>query len=408
MIRTFCLVACTCLLAQNLPAGCPGASNDNTTPAERGEITTEAVSPGAAQVGDLVELVATATADAEGGAIRYAWVQVSGPGVAIENSTSRRASFVAPSLASEQALGLLVTTSNERGDVGRAEVRVTVVADPNFGQSDGGTGGGGTTSRPVRANAGDDQTVNEGDTVRLDGSSSRGTELVYLWRQTLGTEVALSDAAAARPTFAAPAFVEGGENSLRFTLQVTDVRNRTSTDTVVVTVVPDSVDPDRPRVEIQTSMGNMVVELNRTRAPITVDNFLQYVDDEFYDGTLFHRVIAGFVIQGGGFLPGLVQKPVRDPIVSEADNGLRNQRGTIAMARTSDPDSATAQFYINLVDNEELDASGGSAGYTVFGEVVEGLSIADQIATVPTDVSDGFEDVPVTDVIIRSIRRVVP
>ncbi|MBP7747369.1 MAG: peptidyl-prolyl cis-trans isomerase [Phycisphaerae bacterium] len=167
------------------------------------------------------------------------------------------------------------------------------------------------------------------------------------------------------------------------------------------------------KVRIATSLGNIDLELNPEKAPITVDNFLQYVDDKFYDGTIFHRVIEGFVIQGGGFEPGLVQKATRAAIVNEADNGLSNVRGTIAMARLSAPDTATSQFFINHKDNiaggdgqSDLDPGGVSEdGYAVFGEVIAGLDVVDAIAAVETESRSGFSDVPVEDVLINSIRR---
>lgn len=161
-----------------------------------------------------------------------------------------------------------------------------------------------------------------------------------------------------------------------------------------------------PRVRLETSKGVIVVELEAEKAPRTVANFLRYVRSGFYAGTIFHRVIPGFVVQGGGFTPGLNQKNTRDPIKSEADNGLKNARGTIAMARTSDPDSATSQFYFNLADNRQLDHSDTNPGYTVFGRVLEGMDVVDRIAAVPTETRQGFQDVPRQDILIRTVRRV--
>ena len=157
-----------------------------------------------------------------------------------------------------------------------------------------------------------------------------------------------------------------------------------------------------PRVLIQTSMGDITVELNPAKAPISVANFLSYVDDGFYDGTIFHRVIPDFMIQGGGFEPGMKQKKVKAPIKNESGNGLSNTRGTIAMARTSDMDSATAQFYINTVDNTaHLD----KAKYCVFGKVTSGLDVVDKIRAVKTGKSGSNGDVPTSDVMITSIKR---
>jgi cyclophilin family peptidyl-prolyl cis-trans isomerase len=171
--------------------------------------------------------------------------------------------------------------------------------------------------------------------------------------------------------------------------------------------------PGNPIVVIDTSFGSIRVELYRREAPITVDNFLKYTDDKFYDGTIFHRVIPKFMIQGGGFLPGLRPKyEARDSIKNESYNGLKNQRGTIAMARTNDPDSARAQFFINVADNDFLNPGPRNAGYAVFGKVIEGMDVVDRIAAVRTssrpDVIEPrakHDDVPVEDVIIQSIRR---
>lgn len=154
-----------------------------------------------------------------------------------------------------------------------------------------------------------------------------------------------------------------------------------------------------PRVAVETSMGKIVIELDTENAPISSENFLQYVKDGFYSGTVFHRVIAGFMIQGGGMTPDLKKKETREAIRNEADNGLRNVRGSIAMARTRNPHSATAQFYINLVDNAQLDHSNYSAqggwGYTVFAKVVEGLDVVDAIAGVETTRQGQHANVPV-------------
>jgi cyclophilin family peptidyl-prolyl cis-trans isomerase len=160
-----------------------------------------------------------------------------------------------------------------------------------------------------------------------------------------------------------------------------------------------------PVVVMETSMGTVKIELFEDQAPITVKNFLSYVDDKHYDGTIFHRVIKNFMVQGGGFSPGMREKETKQPIKNEAGNGLSNQRGTIAMARTNDPDSATAQFFINVVDNKGLDRNGGSAGYAVFGRVTEGLDVVDKIREVKTGRSGPHGDVPTEDVVIKSVKR---
>lgn len=160
-----------------------------------------------------------------------------------------------------------------------------------------------------------------------------------------------------------------------------------------------------PQVVIATSHGKITVRLFRDKAPVTVENFLAYVDEGFYDGTIFHRVISDFMIQGGGFLPDMTQKPTRDPIVNESGNRLHNVRGSIAMARTGDPDSATAQFFINQRTNLRLDWSPADPGYTVFGEVTDGMSVVDYITTAPVTRVNGMSDVPEEPVIIESVRR---
>jgi len=161
-------------------------------------------------------------------------------------------------------------------------------------------------------------------------------------------------------------------------------------------------------VTIETSLGTMKAELYEDKAPATVANFLAYVDEGFYDGTVFHRVIPGFMIQGGGFTPGMEQKPTKPPIKNEARNGLKNRRGTLAMARTGVVDSATSQFFVNHKDNGFLDFTAPTAqgwGYAVFGKLTEGLDILDKIAAVPTGRVGWYDDVPKSPVVILSVKR---
>jgi cyclophilin family peptidyl-prolyl cis-trans isomerase len=160
-----------------------------------------------------------------------------------------------------------------------------------------------------------------------------------------------------------------------------------------------------PQVIIRTTEGDITVRLFRDKAPETVDNFLAYVDEGFYNGTIFHRVIPDFMIQGGGFLPDMTEKPTKAPVANESKNRLHNTRGTIAMARTSDPDSATSQFYINQRNNLQLDWAPGRDGYTVFGEVILGMNIVDFIATAPTANLGRMQDVPVEPIVINEIVR---
>jgi Peptidyl-prolyl cis-trans isomerase (rotamase) - cyclophilin family len=160
------------------------------------------------------------------------------------------------------------------------------------------------------------------------------------------------------------------------------------------------------RVQMTTTFGTLIIELDGEKAPKTVANFLSYVADGFYDGTIFHRVIDNFMVQGGGFDTDMRQKPTKEPIENEADNGLENVRGTIAMARTMDPHSATAQFFINVKDNDFLNHSGKNMqgwGYTVFGRVVEGDNVLDRIRVVATGNSAGHQDVPVEPIVIESV-----
>jgi cyclophilin family peptidyl-prolyl cis-trans isomerase len=166
-------------------------------------------------------------------------------------------------------------------------------------------------------------------------------------------------------------------------------------------------------VVMETSMGTIKIELFDDKAPITVRNFLSYVDGKHYDGTIFHRVIGkensdhDFMIQGGGYEPGMKEKKTKEPIKNEASNGISNTRGTLAMARTNDPDSATAQFFINVTDNKFLDKAGRNPGYTVFGKVVEGMDIVDRIKAVKTTGDKGkpVQNKPIEDVTIKSVKR---
>ena len=173
---------------------------------------------------------------------------------------------------------------------------------------------------------------------------------------------------------------------------------------------------ENPRVLMKTTDGDITIELYADKSPITVENFLRYADDGHYDGTVFHRVISNFMIQGGGFDAELTEKETRGPIVNESKNKLHNTRGTLAMARTSDPDSAAAQFFINQRSNLRLDWSGGKEGYTVFGEVVDGMQVVDIISLTDTGSAQAqttrgptvFQDVPVEPIVILSVTRLTP
>lgn len=167
----------------------------------------------------------------------------------------------------------------------------------------------------------------------------------------------------------------------------------------------NKADSDLPKVLIQTSEGNVELQLRPDLAPETVENFLNYVDSGHYEGTIFHRVIPGFMIQGGGFDENLNQKSTLPPVPNEAKPTAKNLRGTIAMARTSNPDSATSQFFINLIDNAYLNAGSRGPGYTVFGRVTEGMGVVDEIANQPTGSRNGMGDVPHKAIIIQNVRR---
>ena len=179
--------------------------------------------------------------------------------------------------------------------------------------------------------------------------------------------------------------------------------------TVTAAPVPKDDKKGNPVVVIDTNLGSFEVELYEDKAPITVKNFLDYVDEKYYDGLIFHRVIPTFMVQGGGFEPGMKQKKTKDPIKNEADNGLKNDKYTVAMARTNRADSATSQFFVNVKDNNFLNKGDDQAvspdGYCVFGKVVPGTEVVDKIKDVKTGTADGFANVPTDDVVIKSVSR---
>ncbi len=184
-------------------------------------------------------------------------------------------------------------------------------------------------------------------------------------------------------------------------LFVTTTTNASSADAAATTEEPATV-----LVRLETTKGSIDIELNREKAPISVDNFLKYIDDGHYDGTIFHRVMPNFMIQGGGFDETMSQKPVREGIKNEWENGLSNVRGSIAMARLGrQPDSGTAQFFINVADNGFLDQPRDGAGYAVFGKVVEGMDVVDAIVSVPTTRKGPHQNVPVDNIVIKKALR---
>uniref|UniRef100_Q31H56 Peptidyl-prolyl cis-trans isomerase n=1 Tax=Hydrogenovibrio crunogenus (strain DSM 25203 / XCL-2) TaxID=317025 RepID=Q31H56_HYDCU len=170
-----------------------------------------------------------------------------------------------------------------------------------------------------------------------------------------------------------------------------------------------AADKNNPQVLIQTNMGNIVIELYPDKAPETVENFLRYVNEGFYDGTIFHRVIPNFMIQGGGFTPDMTKKLTHNPIHNEADNGLRNRIGTVAMARTNDPHSASSQFFINVAQNTFLDfreKTPRAYGYAVFGRVIKGMKVVNHIRNVKTGFHNGMGDVPVNSVVMTKVTQI--
>jgi cyclophilin family peptidyl-prolyl cis-trans isomerase len=159
-------------------------------------------------------------------------------------------------------------------------------------------------------------------------------------------------------------------------------------------------------IRFETTLGDFTIELLEKEAPLSVANFLRYIDDEFFDGTIFHRIVPGFVIQGGGFTEDMTQKTTQPPVKNEADNGLKNKRGTLSMARTNDINSATSQFFVNLKDNNFHAHSRANFGYAVVARVTEGMDVVDKIAAVKTGRRRGFDDVPEDAVIMKSVRRI--
>jgi len=157
-------------------------------------------------------------------------------------------------------------------------------------------------------------------------------------------------------------------------------------------------------IRFETSLGDFIIVFFEKEAPLSVANFKSYIDEGYFDGTIFHRIVPGFVIQGGGFTEDMAQKKTKAPVKNEADNGLKNKRGTLSMARTNDINSATSQFFVNLKDNDFLDHSRGNFGYAVFAKVTEGMDVIDKIAAVATGRKKGFDDVPVEAVTMTSVR----
>lgn len=274
-------------------------------------------------------------------------------------------------------------------------------------------------SAPLEVTAGGPALVVAGEVVTLSAAVAGEPQGVsYQWYQTYGRSVTLSDAKSSSPTFTAPSLATSAVLSFRVDARSVSGARGSGEVTIAVAADPNQSQGgstpgpgtvENATVSILTSKGEIVVELNGERAPITVSNFLRYVDDGFYPNLIFHRVIEDFVIQGGGYDENLKQKDPRAPITLESANGLKNDRGTIAMARTNEPNSATSQFYINVVDNDSLNyRDAANPGYAVFGKVVEGMDVVDEIAAVETESRGNFSDVPVEPVFIVRVSRVNP
>lgn len=410
------ITAFTCVLAVVVPLapfGCPTSAtppDDSSGSTERGVLTVSAAAldadtggaVGKATFRKQVNLRAALTSSAAP-PVTYAWAQTAGPGVQISNPGQADATLTVPSVKDDAEVVFTVTASDAGGAVGRANVSFTILADPNYTPYDWSTVVDPRMAPGPEADAGARQRGAPGDTITLDGSGSTGNQLVYRWRQTSGRSVDLQDTDTVSPSFVVPEYSATAENWVVFELAVTDARDRTAKDTVRVLLGNPQWGANE--VAVVTSLGEFRIELYPNEAPLSVANFLDYVDDGFYDNLIFHRVISEFVIQTGGFGPGLTRKTTGAPIKNESDNGLSNTRGTVAMARTNAPDSATSQWYVNLVDNTSLDYTSTQAGYTVFGRVLSGMETVDAIGAVETESRQGFNDVPVDDVVVYRVYR---
>lgn len=373
-----------------------GDSGDTDLP-PRTTLTVTAAGPtSTVTVDETVTL--TATVSTEVASAIFSWLQTAGPGVSISSANTAQATFTAPSLENEATLTFVVTVSDGANAVGQATVSVTIAADPDFGIDPN------DPTRPS-ADAGDDVSEAERVDLKLSGSDSSGLSLTFRWQQTAGADVTIADPNQEEIEFETPEFVSDGDNTLGFRLTVRDEQGRTNSDDVQVTVTAVSL----PRVQMDTSLGEIVIELEEELAPLHTANFLQYVDGDFYPGTIFHRVVNGpdiFVVQGGGFDEDLEQKDPNDPVRLEADNGLLNEARTVGAARTNDPNSATSQFYFNPEDNTGFDPENNPPGFTVFGRVIRGFEVVLDILAVETSTQNSFENVPVTPVTIDAVERV--
>lgn len=335
-------------------------------------------------VGTVVTLDGSGSSDSNHDMLFYRWSLAAKPAGSIaelQSSAVVKPTFT-PDVAGPYVFNLIVND----GTGGSAVASVTITAI--------------VANIIPLANAGGAQSVVAGTLVTLDGSGSSDANhdpLTYRWEITskpAGSLAALSSTTAVKPTFTA---YDAGTYVVQ--LVVNDGRVDSVAAIVNITAnLPETV------VVMETTLGTIKIALHEAAAPLTTKNFLDYVNSGFYNNTIFHRVIPGFMVQGGGFTADLTQKPTNAAIKNEAANGLKNLRGTVAMARTSDVDSATDQFFINVVDNSFLDfVDTANYGYAVFGDVVEGMDVVDKIAAVATGSSGSMSDVPLVSVVITLI-----
>jgi len=324
----------------------------------------------------------------------YRWEQTAGPEVVLADPNTFSTTFTAPDVDESTILTFELTATDGADNSVTDAVDIEVVPE-------------------LTASAGDDQTATPGLGVTLQGAGAAGSgDIAYEWRQTAGQAVELSDPNAASPAFTAP-LVENDE-TLTFELTITDEAAQTATDTVDILV-------DAPRVRFGTTMGEFVILLRPDVAPVGVANFMLYVNEDFFTGLIMHRIIQDFVVQGGGWPADLSQVFRYNPIILESNNGLNNARGWVAYARTSEPNSATSEFFVNLVDNTaEGEAQSGYAnldyispeqpGYAVFGKIVEGMDVIDAMGQVETHSQAPewspefeFDDVPVEPIVFTEV-----
>ncbi len=409
-----------------ISAGCPLEPPAQTP--DLGDLTPQVSATVSAKAGESVTLTAELVNIEDPSGATFRWRQLGDQTIELQDPNTSSVSFVVPSVQAGETLQFRVDVTTPDGAIYTDTVEATAAAaselvipagwplDPSAestGSSDA------TPAVHVIVWPGVEHEVTM-TAALADGTGA--ASVTYAWFQERGRLVEIEGAGTPQASFVAPSLPTDQTLYFRIDVQAPDGRIYSATVEVPIPADPDygleeGIDEDgegdgvekdpHPRVRLRTSLGTIVLELDRVNAPLTVNNFLRYVDDGFYDGTIFHRVIPEFMVQGGGFEPGLIEKETRDPIKNESDNGLENERGTVAMARLNDPDSATAQFFINLVDNESLDATSGANGYAVFGRVVQGMDVVDRMAEVETESRDTPSggrsyNVPVDDIVLMN------